>query len=210
MKESSSNETNSFIFSTMETLTSVLIGIGLSAAAGFRLLVPFLALSVAAVFGHFPVSPDMEWLNSFPALEALAVGLLLEVLAFYIPWLDHALDLVMLPASIMAGTLITAAFTSHLDPFLQWSLGIVAGGGAAAMTKTFAGGSRLTSTLTTGGLGNFIIATLEFIGAIVLSILALVLPKLAIVLVLPLVGFLAWQGYRLWQSRQSTDLPSES
>jgi hypothetical protein len=183
----------------METLTSILIGIGLSAAAGFRLLVPFLALSIAAVFGHFPVTPEMEWLNSFPALEALAVGLLLEVLAFYIPWLDHALDLIMLPASIIAGTLITAAFTSHLDPFWQWSLAIVAGGGAAAAAKTVAGGSRITSTLTTGGFGNFIIATLEFVGAIVLSILALILPKLAIVFIIPLIGFLIWQGYRFWQ-----------
>lgn len=187
----------------METFTSLLIGIGLSAAAGFRLLVPFLALSIAAIFGHFPVAPEVQWVNSFPALEALAVALLLEVLAFYIPWFDHVLDAITFPASIVAGTLITAAFTSHLDPFLQWSLAIVAGGGAAAATKTLAGGSRLTSTLTTGGFGNFIVATLEVVAAIVLSTLALVLPKLAIVLVIPLIGLLAWQGYRVWQSWRS-------
>jgi len=190
----------------METVVSLLIGIGLSAAAGFRLLVPFLALSVAATFGHFPVSPEMEWVNSFPALEALAVGLLLEVLAYYIPWVDHLLDAITFPASVIAGTLITAAFTSHLDPFLQWSLAIVAGGGAAAAAKTIAGGSRLTSTFTTGGFGNFIVATLELVGAIVLSTAVLILPKLAIVLVpVVLISLLIWQGGRLWRERQSAE-----
>ncbi|MBF2027763.1 MAG: DUF4126 domain-containing protein [Oscillatoriales cyanobacterium C42_A2020_001] len=193
----------------METLISLVIGIGLSAAAGFRLLVPFLALSLASVFGHFPISPEMQWLNSFPALEALAVGLLLEILAFYIPWFDHLLDVIKVPASIIAGTLITASFTSHLDPldpFLQWSLAIVAGGGAAAAAKTLAGGTRATSTLTTGGFGNFIVATLEVLGAIALSTLALVLPKLAIILVPLLIGVLGWQGYRVWKSKRSFDL----
>lgn len=181
----------------METVVSLLIGVGLSAAAGFRLLVPFLALSLATMFGHFPVSPEMQWVNSFPALEALAVGLVLEVLAYYIPWVDHALDAITFPASVIAGTLITAAFTSHLDPFLQWSLAIVAGGGAAATAKAVAGGSRLTSTLTTGGLGNFIVATLELLGAIALSTLMLVLPKVAIGLVALLLVLLSWQGYRI-------------
>lgn len=130
----------------MEILTSLLVGVGLSAAAGFRILVPFLALSLAAIWGHFPVSPELQWVSSFPALEALTIGLVLEVLAFYIPWFDHVLDAITFPASIIAGTLITAAFASDLDPFLQWSLAIVAGGGAAAAAKTLAGGSRLTST----------------------------------------------------------------
>lgn len=190
----------------MEILTSLLVGVGLSAAAGFRILVPFLALSLAAIWGHFPVSPELQWVSSFPALEALTIGLVLEVLAFYIPWFDHVLDAITFPASIIAGTLITAAFASDLDPFLQWSLAIVAGGGAAAAAKTLAGGSRLTSTLTTGGLGNFIVATLEVIGAIVLSTMALILPKLAIVIVIPFIGLLIWQSYRIWRRGRLVNL----
>lgn len=192
----------------MELFISLLIGIGLSAAAGFRLLVPFLALSLAALFGHFPVAPELAWVGTFPALEALAVGLLLEVLAYYIPWLDHLLDMITLPLSMVAGTLITAAFTTHLDPFLQWSLAIVAGGGAAAAAKAVGGSSRLTSSLTTGGFANFIVATAELLGAIALSSLALLLPKIALVLVLTLMIGLGWQGYRLWQQQQSTVSPT--
>ncbi len=182
----------------METLISLCIGIALSAAAGFRLLVPFLALSIAAVFGHYPVSSDLQWVSSFPAMEALAVGLLVEILAYYVPWVDHLLDTITFPASILAGILITAAFTSHLDPFTQWSLAIIAGGGAAAAAKALAGGSRLTSLLTTGGLGNFIVATLELLGAIAVSVMAIVLPKLGLLLSLVVIAGLLWLGWRHW------------
>ncbi len=192
----------------MELFISLLIGIGLSAAAGFRLLVPFLALSLATLVGHFPVSPELAWVGTFPALEALTVGLLLEVLAYYIPWLDHLLDMVTLPLSMLAGTLLTAAFTTHLDPFLQWSLAIVAGGGAAATAKVLAGGSRLTSTFTTGGFGNFMVATLELLGAIALSGIALFLPKIALVMMVLLLLVLSWQGYRHWQHSRSPELPA--
>jgi len=191
----------------MELLISLVIGIGLSAAAGFRLLVPFLFLSLAALFGHFPVSPELAWVGTFPALEALTIGLFLEVLAYYIPWLDHLLDAITLPLSMMAGTLITAAFTAHLDPFLQWSLAIVAGGGAAAAAKAISGSSRLTSTLTTGGFGNFIVATLELLGAIALSSLAIFVPKFVVAMVLLLLVFLVWQGYRSWQNQRVHQQP---
>jgi hypothetical protein len=184
----------------METLLSLCIGIALSAAAGFRLLVPFLALSIAAVFGHYPIGSDLQWVDSFPALEALAVGLMVEILAYYVPWVDHLLDTITFPASILAGILITAAFTSHLDPFMQWSLAIIAGGGAAAAAKTLAGGSRLTSLLTTGGFGNFVVATLELLAAIAVSVIAIVLPKVGLVLALVAIGALLWLGWRRWSS----------
>lgn len=192
----------------MELFISLLIGIGLSAAAGFRLLVPFLALSLATLVGHFPISSELAWVGTFPALVALTIGLLLEVLAYYIPWLDHLLDMVTLPLSMLAGILLTAAFTTHLDPLLQWSLAIVAGGGAAAAAKAVGGGSRLTSTFTTGGFGNFIVETLELWGAIALSSIALCLPQLALVVIVPLLLVLSWQGYRRWQHSRSLELPA--
>lgn len=186
----------------METLISLAIGIALSAAAGFRLLVPFLVLSIAAVFGHFPVSADVEWVNTFPALEALGIAVLVETLMYYIPWLDHVLDAIALPASMVAGTLITASFGTDLNPFLQWSLAIIAGGGVAGAMKGLTGFSRLTSTATTGGLGNFVITTLELIGAAVLSLVAIALPKLTLILVLPLVVGLATAGVWFWMKRR--------
>ncbi|BAU44550.1 DUF4126 domain-containing protein [Leptolyngbya sp. O-77] len=170
------------------------IGIGLSAAAGFRLLVPFLVLSMAALFGHFPVTPDLQWVDSFPALLTLGVAVLVEVIAYFVPWLDTLLDLVAFPASIIAGTLLTAAFSSGLDPFLGWSLAILAGGGAAGAMRGLSGFSRQLTTIFTGGLANFLITSLEILIAVVLSVLAIALPGAAIGLLLGLLGLLG----RLW------------
>jgi hypothetical protein len=191
----------------METFISLVIGIALSAAAGFRLLVPFLVMSIAAIFGHFPISPDVQWVGTYPALEALGVAVLVETLLYYIPWLDHLMDAIALPASMIAGTLITASFGTDLNPFLQWSLAVVAGGGTAGAIKGLTGLSRLTSTATTGGFGNFIVTTLELIGAVVLSGLAIVLPKLAFALALLLIVLLALIAVRFWLKRRQTSAP---
>lgn len=189
-------------FTLMETLISLLIGISLSAAAGFRLLVPFLVMSAAALFGHLPITPDLDWVGTYPALEALGVAVVVETLIYYIPWLDHLLDAIALPASILTGTLITASFGTDLNPFLQWSLAIIAGGGTAGAVKGLTGLSRLTSTGVSGGLTNFIVATVELVGAAIISILAIALPKLTFLFVVLLIMLLAgFVAYRWWRGR---------
>jgi Domain of unknown function (DUF4126) len=191
---------------SLDTLIDLCIGIGLSAAAGLRLLVPFFILSLAALFGHFPISPDIQWVNSLPALETLGLAVAIEVLAYFIPWLDAALDVVALPVSILAGTVLTAAFATDLDPFLQWSLAILAGGGIAGAMRGLTGFSRLLTTTFTGGLANFAIAILEVVGAVLLSILAIVLPGVAIITVMGLLAIVIRIGLRIWpKPRQLKD-----
>ncbi len=74
------------------------------------------------------------------------------------------------------GTIITAATLGHTDPVLQWTLAAIAGGGTAGVMGTLASLTRLTSTGITGGLGNFIVATIEAVGSISLSILGISFP----------------------------------
>jgi len=93
----------------METILSLLIGIGLSAACGFRVFVPLLVVSVASHTGHLHLSSGFEWMGSDAALIAFAVATVLEVAAYYIPWLDNLLDTVASPAAVIAGTLVTAS-----------------------------------------------------------------------------------------------------
>lgn len=188
----------------METLFSVLVGLGLAAAAGFRIFVPFLALGAAATTGHVPLAEGFEWIATPPALIAFAVATLLEISAYYVPWLDNALDLVAGPAAVVAGALATASVVTDLSPFARWSLAIIAGGGIAG---TLQGGStvaRAASTATTGGLGNFAVATLELLGSLVTSALALLVP----VLVAPLVLVLVLVSVRaFWRRRRPATLP---
>jgi Domain of unknown function (DUF4126) len=190
----------------METLVTVLIGISLSAAAGLRLLIPFLAMSIAALVGHFPLSENLQWLDTTTALEGLSLAVLIETVIYYIPWLDHLLDLIALPTAMVAGTLITAAFSSdlNLQPFWQWSLAIIAGGGTAGAMKGLSGLTRIASTATTGGLANFIVTSLELLAALGLSVLAIVVPTLAMIAVATLlVVLLVRLAWRFWQRRQA-------
>jgi hypothetical protein len=187
----------------LDILESIGIGLGLGIAAGFRVVVPFWVLSVAAFFGHLPLADNMQWLGSETALIGLSIALVVELLAYSIPWLDNLVDAVALPLAAISGTLLMALAANQLDPFAQWSLAIVAGGGAAATVKGLNGFTRLISTATTGGLTNFLLALAELLGAIALSVLALVAPLLALMGVLALFILLVRYGVKaFYQSRQ--------
>ncbi|HEY9771206.1 MAG TPA: DUF4126 domain-containing protein [Coleofasciculaceae cyanobacterium] len=174
----------------MEIIVALCLGITLSAACGFRVFVPPLAMSLAAMYGHFPLSSNFEWLGTKEAAIALLFATILEVSGYYIPIVDNLLDTVQIPLAVGIGTIITAATLGHTDPVLQWTLAAIAGGGTAGIIKTLAGLTRLASTGVTGGLGNFIIATIEAIGSISLSILGLTFPLWtgAIVLAILIIG----------------------
>src|SRR5579859_1441024 len=118
---------------SMDTLLSVCIGIGLSAACGFRVFVPLLVMNIASLSGHLTLAHSFEWIGSYPALIAFSVATCVEIAGYYIPWVDHALDTIATPAAIVAGTLVTASVVSDMSPFLKWTLAAIAGGGAAGL-----------------------------------------------------------------------------
>jgi len=163
----------------MSTLLSVLLGVGLSAACGFRIFVPFLLVGIAARTGHVTLGPTFAWMGTTPALIALGVATVLEIAAYYVPWLDHVLDLVATPASVVAGMVMTASVVTALDPMLKWTLALIAGGGIAGTVQALTVGTRKVSLLTTGGLGNPVVSTVELFGAVLLTVLAIALPLLA-------------------------------
>jgi hypothetical protein len=166
----------------LETLVAICIGIGLAAACGFRVFVPMLILSGAAKADLLSLSEGFQWLDSWPALAAFAVATAAEIGAYYLPWLDNLLDSVATPAAAIAGMLISAACVVDLHPLFKWSLAIIAGGGAAGTIKTGLAGLRLGSTATTGGTGNPLVSTVEWIASVAMSILSIFLPVLAAIL----------------------------
>jgi Domain of unknown function (DUF4126) len=167
----------------METLLSLLVGLGLSAACGFRVFVPLLVLSIAGYSGHVQFAKGFEWLASEPALIAFSVATLLEIGAYYIPVVDNFLDSVATPAAVVAGTLVTASMITDVSPFLRWSLAAVAGGGLAGVVQGTTVMVRGASTVLTGGLANPVVATVELGTAAAASTLSLVMPVLALLCV---------------------------
>ncbi len=173
----------------MEILLSILIGLGLSAACGFRVFVPMLVANLAARSGHLALADGFDWLASDPALYAFAAATVLEIAGYYIPWVDNLLDAAATPTAVVAGILLTASTFAGADPFLRWTLAVLAGGGAAAVFQGMTAVTRQVSTWTTGGLGNPLVATVEAGGSAVLSVLAVVLPVLAVLLIASLLFF---------------------
>jgi hypothetical protein len=185
----------------VETLLSLALGISLSAASGFRIFVPPLVMSILSHTAFYDPPANLAWTESPLATTAFAVATLLEIGAYYVPWLDHLLDLVATPAAALAGILMTGAFAVDLDPTLRWTLAIIAGGGAASGIQMLTNVSRLMSSATTGGLGNPVVATTENVAATGLSLLAIFLPLLAFVAVIALLWFAISRALRFRQSR---------
>ena len=172
----------------METILGLCVGIGLSAASGFRVFVPLLVMSVAALMGWFEPLKGFEWLAMPAVCLALTVATISEIAAYYVPWVDNLLDTVATPAAMIAGTLTTMAVSSgEMSQFASWASAIIVGGGTAGVVQMSTVAARGVSTATTGGLGNFVVATGELLGSIVLSILAFVMPVVITVLVIVLV-----------------------
>ena len=185
----------------MEIALSILVGIGLAAACGFRVFVPFLVVSIGSMSGHLELAGGFEWLGTHPALWAFAVATMLEILAYYIPWLDNLLDTVATPAAVAAGIVIAASVIDDVSPFLKWTLAVIAGGGTAAAVQAATVAVRGTSTVTTGGIANPAVSTGELGGSALVATLAVVLPIVAVALVIIMSAFLVrlrkWSGRRI-------------
>jgi hypothetical protein len=183
-----------------ETILSIITGIALSAACGFRVFVPMLILSIASyngpafslpsglewlwsLVGHFPLAPGFEWIGTPIALKAFAVATVCEIAAYYIPWLDHLLDHIASPAAVIAGIFVMASLVTGLSPFFHWVLAIIAGGATAGVVQGITVGARAGSTAASLGTTNWIVSTVEWIGSLLVSLLALVLPATILIAV---------------------------
>ena len=181
---------------------SIMIGVALSATCGFRVFVPLLAVNIGTRALDADGQPLIElaggfdWLSSDIALMVFLVATLFEIGGYYIPWIDNLLDTIASPASIVAGTVITASFVTGMDPWLQWLLGLIAGGGAAGAVQATTVVARAGSTVTTGGLGNPIVASVETSGAFLGSALSIVAVEFAIVVFVLLLGGGVWIWWR--------------
>jgi len=171
----------------METIASVFIGLGLAASVGFRVFLPLLALSVASHFGIIPLNESWSWVGSNGAMIALGLATAVEIGGYYIPWIDNLLDTIAVPTATIAGTAAMASTTMDMQPFMQWALAIIAGGGTAGLIKGVGAKTRLTSSATTGGLANPVVSTTETAFSAGLSALSIFIWPIAAVVTIMLI-----------------------
>ena len=170
------------------------MGLGLAAASGFRVFLPPFLLSIAVRADAVDVNlmdTPFEYFDSNVAVILLGVATVAEFAAYYVPWVDNLLDSIASPAAVVAGTGMTAlVLEGNTDPVIQWSLAIIAGGGVTAVVQGATVVTRGISTTLTAGFANPIVSTGENLASVILAFIAMVLPILAAVIVVVLIGMI--------------------
>lgn len=190
---------------------SAFIGIGLAAATGFRVFLPMFAVSLASYMGWIPMNESFQWLSGLPTLITTGIATVVEILAYYIPFVDHLLDTMSIPLATVAGSVMFASQFAEIGTFPQWALALIAGGGTAAAISSGFAGTRAASTATTGGLGNSVVATTETAGAGIMSVLALAAPIIAFIVAIILIITVVFFGRKIWRKFKNfnTDQPDK-
>ena len=169
---------------SIETISAVALGIGLSASAGFRVFIPLLVAGLASHFGILSLGDSFQWMSSTPALICFGVASILEVLAYYIPFVDNLIDTIATPLSVGAGTLLMTSVFPAESEWMKWVMGFIVGGGAAAAIQSGSAITRLISSQFTAGTGNPVVSTTEGVAATGFSILSLVIPIFVAILII--------------------------
>jgi hypothetical protein len=159
---------------------SVAAGLALAAAAGFRAFVPLLAAGLAIHFGDVEPARGFDWLGEPVVLVALSVATAAEIAAYYVPGVDHVLDLIGAPVAVAAGIVAAAGVMVGLPEWLRWLTAIGGGGAIATAGHALNAVGRAKSGAASGGLGNPVYATAE---------LGLLVPVIALV---ALIVLFAW------------------
>jgi hypothetical protein len=173
-------------------ITTIAMGIALSATAGFRVFVPMLAAAVAGHFNIMHLPADMAWLSSWTSIICFATASIAEIGAYYIPFIDNLLDTIATPLSVAAGTLLAFSIlpVSSQEPIVRWGLAFLAGGSTAGTIQLGTGLLRLLSSKTTVGTGNVVVASTENVAAISSSLLSFVIPVILALLLLVLCSWI--------------------
>jgi hypothetical protein len=167
-----------------EIILTVLMGIALSAACGFRIFVPFLFVSIGSLSGNLTLSNSFSWIGTVPALITFSVATIMEIAGYFIPWVDNLLDTLASPVAVIAGIVLTASVIVDMSPLIKWILAIIGGGGTAATIQTLTGLTRAASTTTTGGIGNPVFSSVELGSSVSLAALAIFIPVIAGIIVI--------------------------
>jgi hypothetical protein len=155
---------------------------GLAAASGLNATLPLLIVGLAARFSLLTLASPYDALASDVALIGLAVLAAGEFAADKIPGADSVVHIIQGPLTMAAGALLFASQSSlvqDVSPGLAILVGLLTAGGVHTVRALV----RPVVTVATMGLGGPFVSTAEDIGAVGLTLSALIFPLLAIFLI---------------------------
>ena len=160
----------------MDLYLKILIGLGLSAASGFRLFVPFAILSIFSISGIYNTTSTPYIFSSDLFLVIFIILSVSEVVLFYNPWIDNMLDLISTPASIFTGIILTYFVLYDTEIYLRLLISVILGGLVSLNVQLLTVKARSSTSIFSKGNGNQIVSTIENISSIFISILVLKFP----------------------------------
>lgn len=166
----------------LSVILSIVAGLALAAAAGFRAFVPLLVAGLAFHFGYAEPAAGFSWLGEPPALIALTAATAIEIAAYYVPGVDHFLDVIGAPVAIAAGIVAAAGVMVGLPDWLRWAAAVGAGGTITAAGYALNAIGRAKTAAATAGAGNPVYATGELAGSVAIAATAVLLPLAALAL----------------------------
>tara|TARA_B100001989_G_C24473555_1_gene430524 strand:+ start:18 stop:698 length:681 start_codon:yes stop_codon:yes gene_type:complete len=171
-------------------ITSIFLAFGLSAACGFRIFIPPLTYGLLYKADLVQLGDGWYWIGNDWVIAVFALAALIEITGNLVPWLDNLLDVIATPTAIIAGTTLSAACLSEIDPGLKWMLSVMSGVLVTGGFQLTTVGLRGLSSIFTGGLINPIISFIEDLISLVISIAVILFPILGILLVILIALFL--------------------
>jgi hypothetical protein len=159
----------------------VLSGLTLAAPAGLNAYIPLLAVALAERFGWVHLREPFDGIGSWWVIAVIAVLLLVEVVADKVPAVDHVNDAIQTVVRPAAGGLlaISASQQGTVQPLVLLVAGVLIAGGVHAVKAT----ARPAVNVSTAGVGAPVVSTGEDILAVIGTVLALLVPVLAAVLI---------------------------
>ncbi|MDP3386219.1 MAG: DUF4126 domain-containing protein [Eubacteriales bacterium] len=185
----------------MELALNILIGVGLAATCGFRVFVPLLVMGVANKVGYLELSEGFSWIGSYPAMIIFCIATIVEIIAYFIPYVDNLLNAISIPISAVAGIVVTAAVITDISPILQWTLAIIAGGGVASVTSLISNGAHTTSTVFSGGIANPVVSAGETVVSVIMAVLSILVPIVAVLFIVMVIILVSRKVRRFKESR---------
>jgi hypothetical protein len=167
----------------IEAFSGIAGAIGLSTSAGLNAYLPLLVVALAARFTTL-IRMNEPWdvLTNGWVIAALAVLLLIEMTVDKIPVVDTINDGIQTVGRPLAGAILFAAgsgVVGELHPVLAFIAGLFIAGGVHT-AKTVA---RPAVTATTGGMGNWLVSSVEDVLSLITAVLAVIAPLLVLFLI---------------------------
>lgn len=179
----------------MELLT----GLGLAIPAGLNAYIPLLAIALAQRFEWLHLKEPFDAMGEWWMIAIIAVLLVIEIVADKVPAVDHVNDVIQTFIRPAAGGIVAVAAAgsaTEVSPWLIVLAGVLLAGGVHAAKAT----TRPAVNVTTAGVGAPFVSAAEDVGAVLLTVAAIVAP----ILVAFLAAGLVYTFWRLWRRKKAT------